>query len=203
MSEAHTLDPTILREYDIRGIVDDTLGAADLRAIGRAFGTMVIGEGGRTIAVGYDGRLSSLDLEAALVDGLAASGLKVLRVGLGPTPMLYYATHALATDAGAMITGSHNPPEYNGIKMVLKGRPFFADAIQELGRVAAAGDFASGRGKVLDRPPGFAAVLVKIRDRSLVDPRIPPVHTAGCPSVGTPAGSRDRAAIWRAWPCGR
>ena len=152
MSEAHTLDPTILREYDIRGIVDDTLGAADLRAIGRAFGTMVIGEGGRTIAVGYDGRLSSLDLEAALVDGLAASGLKVLRVGLGPTPMLYYATHALATDAGAMVTGSHNPPEYNGVKMVLKGRPFFADAIQELGRVAAAGDFASGRGKVLDRP---------------------------------------------------
>ncbi len=62
MSEAHTLDPTILREYDIRGVVDDTLGAADLRAIGRAFGTMVIGEGGRTIAVGYDGRLSSLDL---------------------------------------------------------------------------------------------------------------------------------------------
>jgi phosphomannomutase len=152
MSEAHTLDPTILREYDIRGIIDDTLGAVDLRAIGRAFGTMVIGEGGRTIAVGYDGRLSSLDLEAALVDGLAASGLKVLRVGLGPTPMLYYATHALATDAGAMITGSHNPPEYNGVKMVLKGRPFFADAIQELGRVAAAGDFASGRGKVLDRP---------------------------------------------------
>ena len=170
MSDAHTLDPTILREYDIRGIVDDTLGAADLRAIGRAFGTMVIGEGGRTIAVGYDGRLSSLDLEAALVDGLAASGLKVLRVGLGPTPMLYYATHALATDAGAMITGSHNPPEYNGVKMVLKGRPFFADAIQELGRVAAAGDFACGRGKVLDRPVLEAYVERLARDFDPVKP---------------------------------
>ena len=146
------LDPTILREYDIRGIVGDTLSAADVSAIGRAFAAMIVRDGGETIAVGYDGRHSSPELEAALVEALAASGLKVIRIGLGPSPMLYYAAHILETDAGAMITGSHNPSEYNGVKMIQGGRSVFGMRIAELGRMAAAGDFVSATGSVTERP---------------------------------------------------
>jgi phosphomannomutase len=147
MRTAHRFDPTILREYDIRGIVGKTLTTDDVRAVGRAFGTVVARAGGRRVVVGYDGRLSSPELEAALVDGLVACGLTVCRIGRGPTPMLYYASHAVGADGAAMITGSHNPPEYNGIKMVLQGRSFFGADIQNLGKLAAAGDFVSGPGK--------------------------------------------------------
>ncbi len=146
MNEARTLDPTILREYDIRGIVDDTLKVDDVRTVGRAFGTLTVRAGGKSVAVGYDGRLSSPTLEAALVEGLKSCGLAVSRVGRGPTPMLYFASHKLDTDAAVMITGSHNPPEYNGIKMVLKGKSFYGADIQDLGKLAAAGDFESGEG---------------------------------------------------------
>lgn len=146
MSEARKLNPTILREYDIRGIVGETLTAADVRTVGRAFGTLTVRAGGQRVAVGYDGRLSSPELEAALVDGLTACGLSVSRVGCGPTPMLYFASHKLSTDAAVMITGSHNPPNYNGIKMVLKGKSFYGADIQGLGDIAAAGDFESGAG---------------------------------------------------------
>ncbi|HJO72042.1 MAG: phosphomannomutase/phosphoglucomutase [Rhodospirillales bacterium] len=147
-----TLAPGILREYDIRGVVGDTLTEDGVAAIGRAFGTIVARQGGRAVAVGYDGRLSSPDLEAAAVAGLRAAGVDVARVGLGPTPMLYFATHALETDAGLMITGSHNPPEYNGIKMVLGGGSFFGADIQRLGALARAGDFAAGEGRASERP---------------------------------------------------
>ena len=145
------LDPTILREYDIRGIVGSTLREDDMRALGKAFGTLVGRNGGRRVAVGYDGRLSSPMLEAALVDGLAAAGADVLRIGLGPSPMLYFAVHHLNADGGMMITGSHNPPDYNGIKMMLGSKPFFGDDIQNLGRMANDADFASGAGSVTDR----------------------------------------------------
>ena len=105
MARGHRLDPTILREYDIRGVVGVTLAADDARAVGHGFGTLVKRDGGATVAVGRDGRLTSPELEAALVEGLAASGLDVVRIGCGPTPMLYYASHMLATDAAVMITG--------------------------------------------------------------------------------------------------
>lgn len=146
MTDARQLDPTILREYDIRGIVGESLTVEDVRTVGRAFGSETVRAGGKSVAVGYDGRLSSPDLEAALVDGLVACGLTVRRVGKGPTPMLYFASHALGTDAAVMITGSHNPPEYNGIKMMLKGKSFFGADIQRLGKVAAAGDYEEGEG---------------------------------------------------------
>ncbi len=152
MSNARTLDPTILREYDIRGVTTDTLKPEDVTAVGRAFGTITVRQGGKSAAVGYDGRLSSPGLEAAMVEGLESCGLKVMRVGLGPTPMLYYATHTMGADAGVMITGSHNPPQYNGIKMVLQGKSFFGADIQNLGRISAAGDFVSGDGEAMDRP---------------------------------------------------
>lgn len=145
-SGSHQFDPSILREYDIRGLVGDTLNEADLEAVGRAFGTMVARRGGRTVAIGYDGRLSSPDFEAAAVAGLVAVGMTVHRVGRGPTPMQYFAIKHLGCDAGVMITGSHNPPEYNGIKMTWADGPVYGDAIQEVGRIAAAGDYASGTG---------------------------------------------------------
>jgi phosphomannomutase len=136
----HRFDPTSLREYDIRGIVGATLSPEDAYAIGRCFGSIVARGGGSRVAVGYDGRLSSPELEAQLVAGLRACGMEALRVGCGPTPMLYYACYALAADGGIMVTGSHNPPDYNGFKMMLGKKPFFGSQIQEIGRMAAEGD---------------------------------------------------------------
>src|SRR6202790_4397573 len=145
----HRFDPTILREYDIRGIVGTTLFAADATAIGRAFAATLAETEGRRVAVGYDGRLTSPELEAALVEGLAARGADVVRIGRGPTPMLYFAAATLKVDGGIMVTGSHNPPDHNGFKMVLGGKPFYAEAIQRLGALAALPDASSGaRGKV-------------------------------------------------------
>jgi phosphomannomutase len=143
----HNFHPTCLREYDIRGIIGETLGADDAYAIGRSFATLLSRAGGKTVAVGYDGRISSPMLEAALVRGITETGLDVVRIGMGPTPMLYYAEAVLDdVDGGIEITGSHNPANYNGFKMVFQGRPFFGDDIQELGRMAAAGDWANIQG---------------------------------------------------------
>ena len=151
MASAHPLDPVILREYDIRGIVGPGFDATEVRVIGHAFATAIAEAGGSSIAVGYDGRLSSPELESALVEGLVAGGMRVVRVGRGPSPMLYFAGATLGVDAAAMITGSHNPPEYNGIKMTLKGKSFFGDDIQRLGKIAANGAFREGKGSVETR----------------------------------------------------
>ncbi len=125
--DRHSFHPTSLREYDIRGIIGETLGEADAYAIGRGFATRVRRSGGSKVAVGYDGRHSSPRLEAALVEGINDSGCEALRIGLGPTPMLYFAVHHLDADGGVMITGSHNPPNYNGFKMMLGHGPFYGD----------------------------------------------------------------------------
>lgn len=146
-SEAHTFDATLLREYDIRGIVGTTLNPADARAVGRAFGSVVARGGGTRVCVGYDGRHSSPMLEQALVEGLIACGLVVERIGLGPTGMLYFATRSRGADAGIMITGSHNPPDYNGIKMMLGKGPVYGRQILELGEIAARGDYVNGTGR--------------------------------------------------------
>ena len=148
----HRFNPTSLREYDIRGIVGQTLDVADATAIGRGFATVVRRAGGTRVAVGYDGRTTSPAFERALVDGLTRSGVDVVRVGMGPTPMLYYAEAILEVDGGIQITGSHNPAEYNGFKMVLQHRPFFGEDIQLLGTMAEAGDWdeAETPGEVTD-----------------------------------------------------
>ncbi|HWL72004.1 MAG TPA: phosphomannomutase/phosphoglucomutase, partial [Geminicoccus sp.] len=146
----HKLHPSILREYDIRGIVGETLFPDDALAIGRAFGTVVRRKGGQRVAVGYDGRLSSPDLVAAVIRGITSAGVDVAAVGLGPTPMLYFAVHHLDTDGGLQITGSHNPPTHNGFKMMLGKHSFFGEGIRELGRLIAAGDFETGKGKIED-----------------------------------------------------
>ena len=142
----HTFHRTILREYDVRGIVGETLTREDAWALGRSFGTLASDEGARRIAVGRDGRLHSPQLESALVDGLMECGLEVTRIGVGPSPMLYYATHVLDVQGGIQVTGSHNPPEYNGFKMLLNGRSVFGEEIQELGRRSAAGAWTEGDG---------------------------------------------------------
>lgn len=144
--QKHEFHPTSLREYDIRGIIGETLGEQDAYAIGRGFGTVVRRAGGKLVSVGYDGRHSSPALEAALVEGLNASGVDAVRVGLGSTGMLYYSVYELQADGGVMITGSHNPPDYNGFKMLLKDRPFFGADIRALGEAAAKGDWDSGQG---------------------------------------------------------
>ncbi len=144
----HKFNPTILREYDIRGIVGGTLTETDAHALGRTFASKALDEGARTIAVGRDGRTHSGMLEAALIDGLTSSGVNVVQVGMGPSPMLYFATHYLDVDGGIQVTGSHNPAEYNGFKLLLKGRSVFGEEIQDLGERSAAGDWSDGNGSV-------------------------------------------------------
>jgi len=164
MGFKHSFDPTSLREYDIRGVVGRTLHPADAFAIGRCFGSVVARAGGRMVAVGYDGRLSSPELAAALVDGLKTSGMEVLRVGRGPTPMLYFAATTLHTDGAVMVTGSHNPPDYNGFKMMLGKRAFFGADIQALGRMAAAGDVVeetTGTDRAVDVAGDYVARLMQ------------------------------------------
>lgn len=147
---AHVLAPAILREYDIRGTVGRNLGVADAVAIGRSFATRVRQAGGTRVAVGRDGRLSSPELEAALVEGLTAGGVDVVRIGVGPTPMLYYAEATLEVDAGVHVTGSHNPRDDNGFKMVLGHRSFYGADVVDLARIAAAGAWSEGAGTAVD-----------------------------------------------------
>ena len=148
----HVLNPTILREYDIRGVIGETLSADDAQAIGRAFAAVLAEAGGRRVAVGRDGRLSSPEIEAALVAGLAEGGIDALRIGVGPTPMLYFAVNTLDVDGGLMVTGSHNPANYNGFKLMLGKKSFFGADIQRLGRIAAAPPApARQRGDVAER----------------------------------------------------
>ena len=142
----HQFNPTILREYDIRGIVGETLTESDAYALGRTYGSLARDEGATRIAVGRDGRTHSGMMEAALVRGLTDSGIDAVLVGMGPSPMLYYATHTLDVDGGIQVTGSHNPANYNGFKMLLNGRSVFGQEIQALGRRAAQGDWLEGQG---------------------------------------------------------
>jgi len=145
---SHKFNPTVLREYDIRGIVGTTLTEADAYALGRTFGSQAHDEGARRIAVGRDGRTHSGMLEAALIRGLNDSGIDVLLIGQGPSPMLYFSTHYLDVDGGIQVTGSHNPAEYNGFKLLLKGRSVFGEEIQGIGRRAASGHWFDGNGSL-------------------------------------------------------
>ena len=127
---------SIFKAYDIRGIVPSTLNEEVARSVGRAFGQAALAEGERVVAVGRDGRLSGPALSQALMAGLVEAGVDVLDVGMCTTPMLYFAASTLCT-SGIMVTGSHNPKDYNGFKMVLAGRAIYGPEIQAL-RLAAA-----------------------------------------------------------------
>ncbi|MEO7365698.1 MAG: phosphomannomutase/phosphoglucomutase [Sphingomicrobium sp.] len=159
----HIFHASILREYDIRGVVGDTLTDADAYALGRSYAALATGEGAKRIAVGRDGRTHSPELESALVEGLTRGGLDVVRIGMGPSPMLYFATATLGVDGGIQVTGSHNPADSNGFKMLLNGRSVFGEEIQALGRRAAACDWCEGAGMVeqADVTEAYAARLVE------------------------------------------
>jgi phosphomannomutase len=150
------LAPAILREYDIRGVVGKHLSEREAYAVGRAFGTILARRGGKTVCLGYDGRVSSPGFAAAAAEGLSACGLEVWRVGRGPTPMLYFSVFHFGADGGLMITGSHNPPDQNGFKMTLGpalgAMPLFGAEIQALGELVRNADYASGQGAVSERP---------------------------------------------------
>jgi phosphomannomutase/phosphoglucomutase len=137
------LSKTIFKAYDIRGVIGNTLDADIARRIGQAFGTAALAKGERKVAIGRDGRLSGPELAAALAAGLQAAGVDVIDLGMVATPMLYYATHLLDTHSGIMVTGSHNPPDYNGFKMVLAGEAIHGDTIQDLYRSIAEHDGSS------------------------------------------------------------
>jgi phosphomannomutase len=144
----HRFSPTVLREYDIRGIVGDTLTESDAYGLGRTYAAFARDEGARRIAVGRDGRTHSGMLEAALVRGLTEGGIDVVGIGMGPSPMLYFATYYLDVDGGVQVTGSHNPANYNGFKLLLKGRSVFGAEIQKIGERSANGDWSSGNGTI-------------------------------------------------------
>ncbi len=165
---AYSFDPTILREYDIRGQIGKNLSTEDAYALGLAFGTFVKrkcegAKNGGKICVGYDGRTTSPELCEQLIKGLMETGHKVENVGLGPTPMLYFAVKDRGADAGIMITGSHNPSDYNGFKMTLQHAPVFGALIQEIGEISAAGEFEYGEGSqtTIDIQDQYVARLMK------------------------------------------
>ncbi len=135
-----TPSPEIFKAYDIRGIVDTVLTPAAVRAIGHALGSEAVTRGQQAIAVGRDGRLSGPALAAALADGIRAAGVDVIDIGCVPTPVTYFAAHELGCDSCVSVTGSHNPPDYNGLKMVLGGQTLYGDMIQALRRRIADND---------------------------------------------------------------
>ncbi|MEP6773451.1 MAG: phosphomannomutase/phosphoglucomutase, partial [Polaromonas sp.] len=128
------INPSIFKAYDIRGVVPSTIHEEMAEALGKAFGMAALAEGEKAVAVGRDGRLSGPSLSAALMRGLAATGIEVIDVGMVTTPMLYFAANTLS-NSGIQVTGSHNPKDYNGFKMVLAGRAIYGEEIQALRRV--------------------------------------------------------------------
>jgi phosphomannomutase len=163
-TSAHRFETTVLREYDIRGVVGTTLSVADARAVGRGFGSCVVDKGGRRVAAGRDGRLHSPEFHTALCEGLASTGLEVVDVGLGPTPMLYYAARTIGVDAGVQVTGSHNPSDYNGFKMMIGAKSFWGDDIRALGARCAEGRFAQGAGRIVKQDVRAAYVARLLQD---------------------------------------
>jgi phosphomannomutase / phosphoglucomutase len=144
------LKSTIFREYDIRGIAENELPDVGAELLGQAFGTYLQRHAGKRVAAGRDTRLSSPRLHDALLRGLVASGCEVLDIGIVPTPVLYYSVFHLKADGGVMITGSHNPPEFNGFKVVAGASTIYGEAIQEVRRLIEARDLTRGQGSVSD-----------------------------------------------------
>ncbi|MGA8054230.1 MAG: phosphomannomutase/phosphoglucomutase [Burkholderiales bacterium] len=141
-----TLPPEIFKAYDIRGVVGKQLTPAGVERIGHALGAEALANGGTTIAIGRDGRLSGPKLSAALAKGIRTSGANVVDIGMATTPMGYFAAHHLGVGSVVMVTGSHNPPDYNGLKMVICGTTLSGDAIQTLRARAESGDLPRGKG---------------------------------------------------------
>ena len=203
-----TVDPSMFREYDIRGFVEQNFSAPVLLRLGRAFGTFLSGRSGRSgrgpgaVAVGRDVRLSSAAYAGALIEGLRATGADVTDIGMVPTPLVYFAVNTLPTDAGAAVTASHNPPEYNGLKLrkrdpgLPNGLPLQPEEIQELRRLAQEGAFASGaQGQGALRETDVQPAYVDyVRPRITLPRRLKVVVDAGNGAAG-PVAVRTLEAI--------
>lgn len=158
-----TVPASIFRAYDIRGVVGDTLTEAGVQQIGQAIGTEAAARGDHCVVVARDGRLSGPVLSAALIRGIRASGVNVIDVGMVPTPVLYFAaSHFEGTSSGVMLTGSHNPPDYNGLKIVLAGETLYGEAITDLHRRIIEGDLAVGEGalEAIDIRPAYLKTVL-------------------------------------------
>jgi phosphomannomutase/phosphoglucomutase len=149
--ESVDLSPAIFRTYDIRGVVGDTLSAEVLHLLGRAIGSEARERGEYTVAVARDGRVSSAELSRGLAQGLLRSGCSVIDLGLVPTPVLYFATHVLNTESGVMVTGSHDPADRNGLKIVIAGEVLAGPDLQKLRQRIEQGNFSSGTGQMETR----------------------------------------------------
>ena len=189
------LSPAIFKAYDIRGIVPSTLNEEVARALGRAFGTAALVQGERVVAVGRDGRLSGPALSQALIAGLVDVGMAVIDIGLATTPMLYFAASTLCT-SGIQVTGSHNPKDYNGFKMVLGGRAIYGDEIQALRRTMEQGSWQLQDGGSVRQ----ADVLPAYRERIIADVKLARPMKIVVDSGNGIAGA-SAPAIFRALGC--
>jgi len=142
------INPQIFREYDIRGVVDKDLTPDIVRTLGKGFGTHIAHLGKRELVVGRDGRLSSKTFEEVLIEGLISTGCNIVNIGLCPTPVYYFSIFHLNKDGGMMVTGSHNPPEFNGFKVSVGKSTIFGEEIQNLRRLIEKGEFRVGKGNV-------------------------------------------------------
>ena len=150
MQKTHTIKPSVLKAYDIRGVVEKEITEVDAYFIGRGFGTILRKRNLKTCVLGYDGRHTSVPYSKECLKGIAECGINVINVGLLPTPGVYFAMKYLNTDAGLIISASHNPKEYNGFKMLTQEGPFWGDDIQEIGRITSSGDFIDGEGTITE-----------------------------------------------------
>ena len=139
---SHNFNKTILREYDIRGIIKKDLNLIDALYLGKSFATFLKIRKLKNVVIGYDGRLSSKEIEKELEKGLLSKGIKVYKIGLVPTPLLYYSMYSRKLDSGIMITGSHNPSNYNGFKMLLKNKSIVGKDILDIAKIASKGNFS-------------------------------------------------------------
>ncbi len=187
-------NPHIFRAYDIRGIAEVDLDDPTVESIARAYATIVLGAGGRRVALGRDCRLSSDRLHRVFLRGLLASGLDVDDVGVGASPQLYWAVHHLDADGGVQITGSHNPADHNGFKMMLGKGSFHGQRIAELAALIAAGDFASGQGTVRTHDL-FATYVADIASRLTLGPRPLRVAIDGGNGTGGPPAAALLSAL--------
>ena len=174
------VDASIFKAYDIRGVVDRTLTEGAVRAVGRVLGTMALVQGVKRICVGRDGRLTGERLQNALVEGIASTGIDVLDVGAVPTPVLYFATKHFDCGTGVAVTGSHNPPEYNGLKMIVAGVTLFADQIQNIrSRIEREDWHVAAKTGSVEKVDALTPYIEKVIDGVRLDRRLKVVADAG------------------------
>ncbi|MYI72746.1 MAG: phosphomannomutase, partial [Candidatus Dadabacteria bacterium] len=140
-------DKAIFREYDIRGIAGESITEEVVERIGKAYGTMVAEDGGSEVSVGYDCRKSSPAFRDALCEGITSTGVSVVDIGMVTTPMVYFSTFTSGVDGGVMVTASHNPSEYNGLKMCVGQNSLFGEGIQKIRESVEEGKFKTGKGR--------------------------------------------------------